>query len=70
MTSFPTSNDPNEILTFQARDLVQVMSISGFTRENAMRVCLRMRVIMRDMTDEQFKALNGGASIKPVEAKQ
>ncbi len=66
-TYFPKDNQPHSALDPQARDMLQVLAITGFQRETAMRLCLRMRIMMRDMSDEEFRAQAMGAKLKPVD---
>jgi hypothetical protein len=61
---FPAAGQSDKAMENQARELLTVMAITGFTRENTMRVCLKMRVMARELTDEQFDALRMGTHLK------
>lgn len=50
----------------KAEELIQVMSIWGISRLDAVAIANRIQSEVIDMSDKKYAALAGGASIKPA----
>lgn len=63
---FPKDDDSELQIGRQAKELLVVLAIAGFSYENACRVLDAMADIIGRHDDVSFKALAGGARLKPI----